>query len=112
LLGLNFILFGVIDHILRTVRLVNIVTLRKIKVAKPKVNGTSVFQDSILSPYLYSVYINQLPARLYPQAITTNMSPMEITPLLTRLLYADDAVLIAERIAMIDLLRKSEEHSL
>jgi hypothetical protein len=46
------------------------------------------------------------------QLHTTNMSPLEIIPLLTCLLYADDVVLIAERITMIGLLRKCEEHSL
>ncbi|KAG1503344.1 hypothetical protein G6F52_012289 [Rhizopus delemar] len=34
---------------------------------------TGVLQGSILSPYLYSVFINQLPAQLRPQAITTDI---------------------------------------
>ncbi|KAG1546448.1 hypothetical protein G6F49_010495 [Rhizopus delemar] len=73
---------------------------------------TGVLQGSILSPYLYSVYINQLPAHLRPQAITTDMSPLETIPLLNCLLYADDVVLIAERTTMTALLRKYEENSL
>ncbi|EIE86863.1 hypothetical protein RO3G_11574 [Rhizopus delemar RA 99-880] len=66
---------------------------------------TGVLQGPILSPYLYSVYINQLPAQLRPQAITTDMSPLETIPLVNCLLYADDVVLIAERTTMTDLLR-------
>ncbi|KAG1042623.1 hypothetical protein G6F43_011851 [Rhizopus delemar] len=73
---------------------------------------TGVLQGSVLSLYLYSVYINQLPAQLRPQAITTDMSPLETIPLLNCLLYADDVVLIAERTTMTDLLRKCEEYSL
>ncbi|KAG1629224.1 hypothetical protein G6F44_011682 [Rhizopus delemar] len=73
---------------------------------------TGVLQGSILSPYLYSVFINQLPAQLRPQAITIDMSPLETIPLLNCLLYADDVVLIAECTTMTDLLRKCEEHSL
>ncbi|KAG1530597.1 hypothetical protein G6F51_013790 [Rhizopus arrhizus] len=34
---------------------------------------TGVLQGSILSPYLYSIYINQLPAQLRSQAITTDI---------------------------------------
>ncbi|KAG1625268.1 hypothetical protein G6F44_012699 [Rhizopus delemar] len=73
---------------------------------------TGVLQGSILSPYLYSVYINQLPAQLRPQAIITDMWPLETIPLLNCLLYADDVVLIAECTTMTALLRKCEEHSL
>jgi hypothetical protein len=40
------------------------------------------------------------------------MSPLERTPFLTCLLYADDMVLIAELITTIDPLRKYEEYSL
>ncbi|KAG1397713.1 hypothetical protein G6F60_008829 [Rhizopus arrhizus] len=73
---------------------------------------TGVLQGSILSPYRYSVYINQLPAQLRLQALNPNMSPLEIIPSLNCLLYADDVVLIAERSEMIDLLKKCDYHSM
>ncbi|KAG1043179.1 hypothetical protein G6F43_011723 [Rhizopus delemar] len=73
---------------------------------------TGALQGSILSPYLYSVYINKLPAQLRPQALTYDISPLEMIPSLNCLLYADDVVLIAESSNMADLLQKCEIHSL
>jgi hypothetical protein len=66
---------------------------------------TGVLQGSILSPYLYSVYINQLPVQLHPQALSSSSSPLEMIPSLNFLLYADVVALIAERSNMVDLLR-------
>ena len=74
--------------------------------------NTGDLQGSMLSPYLYSVYINQLPAQLRPQAFPSSSLPLEIIPSLNCLLYADDVVLIAERSNLVDLLRKCENHSI
>ncbi|KAG1450577.1 hypothetical protein G6F55_009620 [Rhizopus delemar] len=73
---------------------------------------TGVLQGSILSPYLYSVYINQLPVYLHYQAIEDDTHHLYSAPLLNCLFYADDMVLIANRSTMVDLLRKCEEHSI
>ncbi|KAG0755607.1 hypothetical protein G6F33_011443 [Rhizopus arrhizus] len=68
---------------------------------------TGVLQGSILSPYLYSVYINQLPALLRPQTFTADKTPDETIPLLNCLLYADDVALISDQQNMVHLLEIS-----
>ncbi|CEG69049.1 hypothetical protein RMATCC62417_05195 [Rhizopus microsporus] len=73
---------------------------------------TGVLQGSISSLYLYSVYINQLPAQLRHQALPSSSSPLEMIPSLNYLLYTDDVVLIAERLNIVDLLRQCENRSL
>ncbi|CAO3692338.1 unnamed protein product [Rhizopus microsporus] len=72
---------------------------------------TGVLQGSILSPFLYSIYINELPRLLRPQPITTNISPTELIRRINCLLYADDVVLIADKADMPTLLRSCEDHS-
>ncbi|CEG73599.1 hypothetical protein RMATCC62417_08949 [Rhizopus microsporus] len=75
---------------------------------------TGVLQGAVLSPYLYSVYINSLPNFLRPAPIvdTDFNDPPIVAPKLNCLLYADDVVLIADADSMQPLLSKCEEHSL
>lgn len=79
--------------------------------------ATAVLQGSILSPFLYSQYINTLPAllrtismpssRAYDALPQRNFNGMWINSLL----YADDVVLIGTAETMPRLLKKAEEHS-
>ncbi|KAG1333798.1 hypothetical protein G6F62_006643 [Rhizopus arrhizus] len=74
---------------------------------------TGVLQGSILSPFLYSLYINELPSLLRRQALdaalTTNVC--QFTKSINCLLYADDVVLIADSPDLEVLLQQCEAHS-
>lgn len=78
---------------------------------------TGVLQGSVLSPSLYSLYINRLPAtlRLADQALHNSLHhlPPPLTPQLTlnSLLYADDIVLIGTRDSIPFLLQVAERTS-
>ncbi|KAG0811797.1 hypothetical protein G6F20_006873 [Rhizopus arrhizus] len=72
---------------------------------------TGVLQGSILSPFLYSIYINELPRLLRLQPITVDISLTELILWLNCLLYADDVVLIAAKADMPSLLKSCEDHS-
>jgi hypothetical protein len=82
--------------------------------------STGVLQGSILSPFLYSIYINSLPAALRTDISMATRSRMYPGTLPQRqfndrwfncLLYADDVVLLGTPATMPRLLKKVEEHS-
>ncbi|KAG2214073.1 hypothetical protein INT45_007794, partial [Circinella minor] len=95
--------------------------------------ATGVLQGSILSPHLYSIYINSLPQfhrSPSSSSILSNLSDSDSdfqdTPILSSrqhphrlvcgkwinaLLYADDVVLIGDRSNIQQLLNRAEEHS-
>jgi hypothetical protein len=81
--------------------------------------STGVLQGSILSPFLYSIYINSLPSALRSIRLPT-VSTLHQTGQqrryngiwLNSLLYADDVVLIGTEETMPQLLKAAENHSL
>ncbi|KAG1471174.1 hypothetical protein G6F56_002274 [Rhizopus delemar] len=76
---------------------------------------TGVLQCSILSPFLYSIYINRLPSILRQPLLLDNSFSGDIvsdlTPAINYLLYADDVVLIANPESLTALLHQCEAHS-
>lgn len=77
--------------------------------------ATGVLQGSILSPFLYSIYINSLPRQLRTPITHPFISPpprLYNDLWLNCLLYADDVVIIGTEETMPILLSRVERHSL
>ncbi|KAG1439440.1 hypothetical protein G6F56_012297 [Rhizopus delemar] len=79
---------------------------------------TGVLQGSILSPFLYSIYINSLPTALRSVPMPTFSRIFNSMPRfvhnglwINSLLYADDVVIIGAPETMPRLLRAAENHS-
>ncbi|KAG0926567.1 hypothetical protein G6F28_012981 [Rhizopus arrhizus] len=102
------ILKNLFDHVQIEILLDNRVSYRFSPV-------TGVLQGSILSPFLYSIYINRLPSILRQPLLFDNSFSGDIvsdlTPSINCLLYADDVVLIANPENLTSLLHKCEAHS-
>jgi hypothetical protein len=71
---------------------------------------TGVLQGSVLSPHLYSIYINSLP-QLLRSSLTTINDPPNISDI-NCLLFADDVALVAAPDKLQNLLDLAEQHSL
>ncbi|KAG0752944.1 hypothetical protein G6F57_014000 [Rhizopus arrhizus] len=101
------ILKNLFDHVQIEILLDNRVSYRFSPV-------TGVLQGSILSPFLYSIYINRLPSILRQPLLLDNSFSGDIvsdlTPFINCLLYADDVVLIVNPENLTSLLRKCEAH--
>lgn len=72
-----------------------------------------MLQGSILSPFLYSIFINSLPAHLRTPPPKEVPSPeVHLSHFLNRLIYADDVAIISTAEKMQRLLSRCEDHSI
>ncbi|KAG1445475.1 hypothetical protein G6F46_012174 [Rhizopus delemar] len=70
-----------------------------------------VFFEVPFFHHFYTLYINDFPKLLRPQLLEKNLSPTQLVPFMTYLLYADDVVLIADQHQVVNLLKLCEDHS-
>ncbi|KAG0824987.1 hypothetical protein G6F17_014256 [Rhizopus arrhizus] len=59
---------------------VSVSVLLQNNVSDPFVPSTGVLQGSVLSPHLYSIYVNTLPALLRSAASATTTSVLSVSP--------------------------------
>ncbi|KAG1510472.1 hypothetical protein G6F53_006656 [Rhizopus delemar] len=103
-------LLGLLKNIFNDVQIEVLLGNTKSSRFSPK---TGVLQGSILSPFLYSIYINQLPSLLRDRPLdpVPDAEPVMFASSINCLLYADDVVLIASPSRLQTLLQQCEEHS-
>ncbi|SAM00903.1 hypothetical protein, partial, partial [Absidia glauca] len=91
---------------------VSIVVMQQNYQSAPFSPVTGVLQGSILSPHLYSIYINSLPQLLRPpDAPDVPETPSDLLVTFNCLLYADDVALIGTPATIRGLLHGCEQHS-
>ncbi|KAG1151011.1 hypothetical protein G6F37_006521 [Rhizopus arrhizus] len=103
-------LFGLLKNLFNDVQIEVLLGNTKSSRFSPR---TGVLQGSILSPFLYSMYINQLPGLLRNRPLdpAPDANPVMLASSINCLLYADDVVLIASPSRLQTLLQQCEEHS-
>lgn len=91
---------------------VSITVMQQNYQSRPFSPVTGVLQGSILSPHLYSLYIDSLPRLLRPPTATPNLTTIsDLLQAFNCLLYADDVALIGTPTTIQALLDHCERHS-
>ncbi|KAI8583785.1 hypothetical protein K450DRAFT_267808 [Umbelopsis ramanniana AG] len=78
----------------------------------PSAPATGVLQGSVLSPHLYSIYINSLPGELRVCASNHTTKVGETSVAINALLFADDVALIGSATKVQAMLDIASDHSL
>ena len=90
---------------------VSISVLLANQTSRPFSPTTGVLQGSVLSPHLYSIYINSLPKLLRDVASPTTPTVSDPPIPINCLLYADDVAIIGSALSVSSMLRLAEQHS-